>query len=387
MKKRKRYTVTTFKRHVLAFSAITIVALALVVYFSFARTVISVTPALQTEEFSMALRIVNSETVKDSPDMIAGSILSQDVDVEIETSDFTKTAEAESKAVGKVTIHNNSSRMQPLQTGTRLLSEGGVLFRTTERVDVGPGTSVTATVIADQAGKQGDIPPSRFEIVALWEGLKPLIYGESTERFSGGIAQVTILTQEDYSRITQQGRQALKEQAQSIFEGQLTAALTPHTYLAALAVANPKESLDATVGDSVSRVTYSGEGSALAIAVNETEFNDAIRAYAETLIGPSFTIVDLPADKWQITITESDADAGTATIRVEGVIEKTATLKHQLFDAEQLTNQSKKGIYSYFDQFEEIASVDVTFSPFWVIRTPNLVDHIEIKLGNPESVQ
>lgn len=78
------------------------------------------------------------------------------------------------KAKGKITIYNEySTSPQPLVATTRFLSEDGKLFRlvkgvtipgmTKEGTEMKPGT-IEAEVVADQAGKEFNIEPSKFTI-------------------------------------------------------------------------------------------------------------------------------------------------------------------------------------------------------------------------------
>ena len=85
----------------------------------------------------------------------------------------------EDKAIGNITIINESSLDQPLVATTRFLSEDGVLFRLKERVTVPSQGQIEAEVYADKEGESGNIGSSSFTIPGLSSSVQKLIYGES----------------------------------------------------------------------------------------------------------------------------------------------------------------------------------------------------------------
>ncbi len=57
-----------------------------------------------------------------------------------------------------------------------------------------------------------------------------------------------------------------------------------------------------------------------------------------------------------------------------------------MFDRRNFVNKDRQDILAHLSQFDEVAKAEVHFSPFWVFRAPSLLDHIEIKLLEPETL-
>ncbi|PIW36416.1 MAG: hypothetical protein COW24_05500, partial [Candidatus Kerfeldbacteria bacterium CG15_BIG_FIL_POST_REV_8_21_14_020_45_12] len=197
-----------YSRIVAGFVLVTIGLVALIGYFSFSKTGVVVHPSILSGEF----------TVKASLENLGGVIVLTDVEGSKVFTGLSDTSTVTSgKAVGTVNLVNNYTSDQPLVETTRLLSSEGVLFRTTETVTVPAGGSVTVGVEADESGAVGDIGPSKFEVVALWDGLKDDIYGTSSQSMSGGVKQVAVVSNENIQAAKLALREELREKAKAVF--------------------------------------------------------------------------------------------------------------------------------------------------------------------------
>ncbi len=385
VKRRSVYTATIFRRQVLLFLGLTLIVLAVVVYFAFATTTIVVTTKPQTQTLTVSVTVgpqpADDTDAKAVKNEITGTVLAQLVSATVTgAATSASTSEEPAKATGTVTLINRWSKTQPLQAGTRLLSEEGVLFRTTQRVDVPVGGTVDAKVEADQLGKSGEIAPSRFEIVALWPGLKDKIYGESTQAFTGGTKTVVGVTQEALVAARKEAVAKLendgKEQLAKAVAGQPD---TKSWNVLAVAASAITDKPGAVVGDTAATFPYTVSTSLTAIAGDKAAFDALMeqKVRAQLSSGYRFLGVDKqPA----LTIKESSAEQHTASVSVRATIRTMIQANNPIFDAEHLTNRSRSDVRSYFSQFQDIDSVDVRFSPFWTFRTPSLPDHIRIKL-------
>ncbi len=385
-KKRKVYSARALKRQVLIFVVLAAVVVLTVLYFSFSKTVITVMPAVQqrTVNFSLTAGPVTTDLQSLPAYDITAMVLSKDVTAtETATAAGTGTEEP-AKAGGSVTLSNNWSRAQPLQAGTRLLSENGVLFRTTERVDIPAGSTVTTTVVADEPGKQGEIPPSKFEIVALWPGLKDKIYGESAEAFTGGTSTLTRVTQEDINAAQITTYASLERQARAQFEAELQAnpARAGYTLVAVSPVA-VKDAPGALVDDIATTFPYTASGQVVAVAMDQTVFEQAVRERIEKELNGGERFLGHAEGSPTVTVTDIDAEKQTATVAVKATVNTVVRLANPMFDRTALVNQDKQSILAHFSQFDSIAKTEVRFSAFWMVRAPTLPDHIEIKLLDP----
>lgn len=383
---RPSYTARVFKRQVAVFTGITILVLLAIVYFAFSKTTITVTPALLAQSVTATLRVgPTTDEEGDAKNDLRGVLLQKELTVRSTATPSPASTEAvPAKAGGTVTIVNHWSRVQPLQAGTRLLSDGGVLFRTTARVDVPAGGSVQAAVIADTEGTAGEIGPSRFTIVALWPGLQDKIYGESTEPFTGGSTTVRKVTQEDLNK----ARIALGELITKEAGAQLEALRSQQKEASALSLVAIGHTLSAenpgaALGDQVDTFTYTATANVVGIAAEETAFLSAARAKLAAETPDDRRLLDSATLVPAAAVKESDAEHGTAVITVRADAKAVVKNQSPIFDTSRLTNYGRSDIAAYFKQFPEVEKVDVRFSPFWVIRTPTLPDHIEIRVLEP----
>lgn len=161
------------------------------------RPTVHVTVQPRTTETTVPISVVDPKSA--APEDVPGLIRETTVDV-TGTAPATGTAEVPNRAQGTVRIENHWNQVQPLAATTRLLSAGGVLFRTTRRVDVPAGASADVEVQADQPGEAGNIGPDRFTIVALWAGLQEKIFGISTAPMTGGGGAAAAVTESDLAQ-------------------------------------------------------------------------------------------------------------------------------------------------------------------------------------------
>ncbi len=383
---RRMLSTRRFQQLVMVFVACTIIVLLIVVYFSFSKTVILVTPAVQSVpsrvQLSLGPAAAADNTNAAQPDL-SGRILTKELSVENTFTDVAAATEEPAMAGGTVTIYNKWSKNQPLRAGTRLLSDGGVLFRTTDFVDVPSGSSVTVQVLADQPGKDGEIGPSHFAIVALWEGLKQSIYGESTAAMTGGTVKKARVTDMDL----QKAHVALLAKLTSAASDELQRALDAEADKGLTILAIQKEVLNEEIGvkagDETNAITSTVKANVTGIAVSNDMFDAALQTAAAQALKTEDRILSVEAKKDGMTVSESDAEQQTATLEVQATARTVVRLSNPMFDRTQLLNRDRQEIAAHFSQFDGIAKTEVRFSPFWVIRSPSLPDHIEIKLLDP----
>ncbi len=375
---------SSYARATLLFVLFVLVIAAGALYLTLARTVISITPRTQSTPMSLSvtLREQNSETTEPLPDgVIEGRLLSS---TETVTDTFTPSGEGSeipAKASGQVRIINNWSRVQPLAATTRFLSESGILFRLKERVDVPAGASVLAEIEADQPGASGNIPASRFTLPGLWPGLQEQIYAESDSAMTGGLKTMTTIALSD-----------LRAAENALVEKASEAART--NFLASLADQDSRyELLDESFSSTVTSSSYDVE-----IGDEASSFNGTLKIRVEAVAFAPSALDAYLAEKMDeripvhrvalganlknrsLTLESVNTDAQTAELTLSGELDTSITLDDPIFDRANLTNRDAQSIRNYFSAFEEIASVDITFSPFWSTRSSSLPDHIEIHL-------
>lgn len=354
--------------------------LAVVVYFSFSKTVISVSlnQEYATSEFDI---LVQPEESQEEILSLAGRVVSTQVSGEKEFTDLTTVATKEAKAEGIVTIYNNYTSQQPLMATTRLLSDEGVLFRTQELVTVPAGGSVQVNVAADLEGEKGNIPPSHFTIVALWKGMQDKIYGESTEHMTGGLKDVMVATQENINQAKNTAIDDLKQQAVTELDQQVKEENSSDALVgSAMTYEILDQEVSAEAGEEIDSFTVKTELSVSAAVFDEPALKSIALEELKSSLASYQKIDEFLDNEIEYEVTSIDSAKNSCRLKVGAKGLTTLKLSSPIFDRENLTNKDKQEIRTYFLDFDQVKHVDVKFSPFWVFRSPSLADHIEIEI-------
>lgn len=367
-----------YNKIVALFVGLTVILLALIVYFSFSKTTLLV----NAKELTMPV------TAKTTVAELGGTVLLTTVEGTKRSAPADTSVATPGKATGTVTIVNNHNQSQGLIATTRLLSTVGVLFRTQETVNVPAGGSADVGVIADQEGPDGNIDASKFEIVALWPGLKEKIYGTSTASMTGGVTYSTKVTAEEIQKLKTGLTNELLAQAEVMFDEELAkrSGLPADAWIPTGAreiVDTVVNEVDAEVGDTASEITATQKFTVATVVLSAnttlqkatSEVQAATKkeklgglAIARALIVDDLTLVLVKLHEDQVN--------GDLTLIVDAPLSIRAD--HDILDTKRLTGKTKSEIEALFAGSDEIESVEVRFSPFWVKKTPTFPENISI---------
>ncbi len=377
-------TASSYKRLMLGFVVGVIVILGLIIYFSFSRTVITLTLKPQPSETQTSIAVVSAETLPTlSSPGVAGYLLQTE---QTDTSQIIIDRDGESvpdNATGTVTIYNNWSETQPLAATTRLLSLDGVLFRIRDRVDVPAGGKLeNVTVYADQPGPDGNIEPTTFTIPGLWEGLQDKIYAESTSPMTGGLKTVTALTQQDIANARDDVLGDMTSEAIAVMKGdqqliEYGDTIDPDAVIPVVL----STTTDPVAGTETSTFSLTVEARFVAVVYDEPALVQLTRAaFLDNLPSQTEALPDSIMPTVSVANYDTDTNTASLTVTVNGLV--TPNFSHQVFDREAVTNKDEQQIKAYYANFDEVSAVDIRFSPFWVSRSPGLIDHIKIKTAD-----
>jgi hypothetical protein len=375
----------------IGFMVLSALLLLLILYFSLTKTIIEVVVRPETATLTTSVVVQDASAPSGSaPDassepatekIIPGRVLSI-------TATKSKTSEGSSTgslvddyAVGTVTLVNQTSRAQPLVQTTRLLSTEGVLFRTQETVSVPAGGTVTVVVKADQPGKEGNIGPSRFTIVALWPGLQEKIFGTSEVAMEGGVKEKRQLVAADFSAATQQLMTEIKEEAfrelSTLFvKADPASTLRPD----AISLRVLSEKTDHEIGDESESFTTTIEVQVTGVVFSDDALVELVTPELTSALAENETLLEDSVIISGVNAESLKSDLGRANLQITTSGQTIPTLAHPMFDRKELTNKDQQDIRAAFSRFDNVETVNVHFSPFWVFRTPALEDHIEIEI-------
>lgn len=371
--KRPGVHISLYRKLATSFIVLAVLLLGFVLYMSFTRATVEVIrkPLPVSAQLSVTVR-----TEPAGEDEVAGAVLET-------VAEGTKTVAADgqkktvdAKACGAVTIINGQGSAQPLVATTRLLSEGGVLFRLAEQVLVPGGGRVEARACADQPGAVGNIGPARFTIPGLNATLQEKIYAVSTAEMTGGVVETSVVTQADVDAATAAYAKEVADDAAGRLVGLLarpemgTGSFVTHRIVrreTTAKVGQEQATFDVTVAVSVNAVFY-----------DRNTVEKMARQNMKETLGTGKDVQALDRDSFSVTVKEQDIVEKKAILDV--AVNGTGVLSedHESFDAKKLTGMSLDAVQEYFMAIEGVQGVNVRLSPAWIKRLPNLPDHITI---------
>lgn len=366
------------------FGLTTLVFAGIIVYFAFARTIVTVTPDEQPLSVVFPITIEAAAPADGSTDALQGTMATTTAAAQAELPKLTNGETVDALAQGTVTITNNWNQAQPLAATTRLLSSDGVLFRTDAFVSVPAGGTATVAVTADVAGASGNLKPSHFTIPGLWSGLQDKIYGDSSETMTGGTISRAVVTADDITSLHQKLDAELARQAQQTLTQQLTQIdativsddIRFFTY-------HPTETLSAAAGDVADNLHGSTTATVIGVAITKSDLYTTIINKLLEQLPAGETLTGFGEDNFSLALDAYDETAKTVELNVTAHAVSTIDPDDSLFSTTTLTNKSRAEIVSALSGISVVKTVSVRFSPFWITRSPALADHIKIEVASP----
>lgn len=335
-----------------------------ILYTSWAKTVIAITPLLKPTTASFDIRVGPASA--NVPDQLIGTVTVTNVSATVQAEPDATGQPVPAHATGSVTFHNDSPHPQPLAAGTRLRSDAGVIVRTTKMVQLSPHTTLAADVIADPLGQDGEVPPGKFVIVALWPGLQASIYAISDAALTGGTTSRAGTLSID--RLTSASNDA-KDQLQKDF-GQSAdgtfRALVPASVVTVPDADTPSTTYAVTVTMKEFAVTYPS-AEVLAKAKTALEKNLADTERLATIAPPGLAIGEQPSND-------------SITLRVTAAGRLTMRSAHPLLDPKTYVGLDRSAITTKLLGSGYVKDATVRFAPWWRVAAGNDPGKIQIVL-------
>lgn len=366
----------SYKKIIFFFALISIVLIGFVLYASFSNANIKITPKKETLSTEYEVKIEpNTDLDLTQLQNIQGRMIQTEEEETQKITDIDlKTIDT--KAKGTVTIYNKLDHSQSLVPHTQFLSDSGVLFRTDARVVAPAHSKVEVGITADQPGAQGNLEPTHFTIVKIWQNWQSSFYGETSEPTTGGTQEVEVATQEVIDNAQNKVASDLYQKGLENLRGQLKSpeeinekAIKKEILIneASVKPDTPTEEFDMKVKLKL-----------VAVIFDEQTLIDLGVARIKKKISESKEFTGYDPDNTTYEIVEYKPEEGWAKVKVNLVGETIAKLGNQVFDKEQLAGRDQEEIEKYYAVMDDIEKVEVSFSPFWTKSVPSLKDHIEI---------
>ncbi len=374
----RQHKIHFYRQIAFTFIGAALVVLLGLIYFSLSQALIVVTPTLEkvSSDFNVLVKADTSMTEEG----IKAKLVMTEVEIEkTSQAELLQAGEAQ-PATGKVTLINTSKTSQPLVATTRLLSEGGVLFRLKSAVTVPAKGQVEAAVYADKPGKEGEIAPSRFTIPGLNQTRQQEVYAESKEAMVGGTKASYKVTKKAITEAVALAKERILIQAKA--QLQALGVDTSTLVKGAEWISITSQEVTPAEGSDAASFTVKIKATVAFVIGSEKDFLDLAQKqlYGATSLGYELSSSDEGSFKY--TIANFDAAAKTAQVRVtlEGV--RRISTNNPLLDPSNFVGQKPDAVKAQLEADPGIESVEIKLRPFWLHRIPRLVDHIYVQFAN-----
>jgi len=376
-------TTKIYRKILIIFGIITIIIIVLIFYFAFSKTVvyISLNPQEKSTSFNIDVKKELTDQEKSSGNLLVGYILKTTVSGQKTFENPNKGEEVPAQATGTVTIYNNFTKVQPLAATTRLLTPENVLFHIKNRVDVPANSKLeNVEIYADLAGSSGNIGPSKFTIPGLSKELQEKIYAESTAPTTGGLKSAKVVTAENISQARVELINDLQTNAKVELEKSSNLKTGDKIFEQAITRVILEEKSTVEPGQEAASFNISMKINAFAVIFNEDDLLNVSLQKLKDELSADQQLKNYDKKDLTYTVENFNFDNQTATLKVKFSASAVPKLSSPIFDRENIVNKDTQEINAYFSNYEQIKSVEIKFSPFWVRRAPSLKDHIEIKI-------
>lgn len=284
--------------------------------------------------------------------------------------------EVDEVATGRVTISSTLSSNQPLVATTRLLSSDGVLFRLKDGVTVPAQGSVEVEVYADQKGVSGNIGPSLFTIPGLSAAKQDQVTAVSSQAMTGGVASITVLSEQDIDRGVEDLKAELLKDAQVMLREQRESAYTGEAFFVDVV----SQEVSAQAGDEVGDFAVELQVSVSAVFYDDVALKKIVQRKLSEGLGQGQTFIDVGDQTRQVTVEQVSTKQNAATIHVVQTAKAIASQTSRALDVARFVGMTEEEVRTLLLKDGIATEVDVQFFPFWVRTIPRLKDHIYIEV-------
>ena len=359
--------------------------MAIVIYFSFSKLTITITPKGEIISDTILLKVAGSQIATTSATVAANNeqndpreLVPGTVQVTEATAQksYSATGQEETGAEisGTVKIINNYNKGQALVATTRLLSADNKLFRIKNAVNVPAGGQVSVDIYADKPTTDLAIGPSTFTIPGLWLGLQDKIYARSDTAFNYQNKITKFINPSDLQGASTDIKNQLIANTQANLSSQGGDWLYD-TSEPALVTFNAKS------GDKLNEFTATAHGKIIAVSFSKEQAAKLAASKLNLLVPDDKILTEFKPGEITYILQNYNPKDGSATIQAS--FTGTMMLKSDatIVDRQKLVDLNQAQIDNYLQSFPEIKDYDLSFFPSFIKKAPSLVDRIKIKIN------
>jgi hypothetical protein len=361
-----------YKKLALSFIVLTVILLGVIFYFTFSYAYITITPKPQdiATDFNFVI-VEDANAVNAQEGIFLGQVVNQTIDGE-KSFDATGSQPSKGELVGLVKIFNTQSKPQTLIATTRLLTAENVLYRIKDKVVIPAKGSIETQVYPDSANEPLVNSGTKFTIPGLSKSMQQVVYAEAVNDFKAAGQMVKAVTQDDLNN----GLAALSDElAQKLF----TDAQSGQVKILSKEVLDKKFSNKA--GDITDTFTVSLKLKVVGVIFDDKPVKDFATKALESMVPQDKQVVGTNVDSLLYEVEKYDLNNKSAQIKSNIKGQVILGDNSPILDKENLIKLNSNEIKAYLENFDDIASVDITFFPTWIKKMPSFTDHIIIRIN------
>lgn len=348
----------------------------LLFFWSFSKAEVQVWPKRAERNLKVTVEIVDKKEGEFEGDLwidkkiIPGELATSTEEV---SGTFESSGTIEEKAKGTVKIYNNySAQTQTFRAQTRLISDGGKVFRIPERVTIpGKPNDIEVEVVAAEPGEEYNIDPSTFSIPGLsGTALYGQFIGKSFEKMEGG-GTFPKVTEQDIRiskrQLTQKAVQKLQERLDSL------KILTDGSSISVLEFDTSAEE-----GEKTEEFRGNLKAEIKGLGFKESNIEEFTRAYILNEISAGEKILPNSLEI-NYKVKEKNLDEGKISLELDISVETYKDIKEAIIK-KGLIGKSSAEAEMFLKTQEDIKDVKVDLWPFWAKQIPENKNKIKVEL-------
>lgn len=366
-----------YGRIAFSFAALTLILVAIVLYFGLTKIKIVIIPTREKISDSSSVEIINQAGgLSAGSEQIYGIV--RQVPVE-QFKEFRASGQEVlgQEVTGKIIIINNYTKNQPLVATTRLLSTDNKLFRLKNTVNAPAGGRVEAEVYADDAKPEAAVGPGKFTIPGLWAGIQDKIYGQSQESMKYSQKLKYTIQQSDIDKAVKELKNDLLANAKNKVAGAY------QDYAQALFAVDDNSitrEVNGKVGEEKEKFSIKMTTMVTVVAFNDEEIYNQVKAKLAASLADDKEISNFKKQDMLYTLGDFNITGGTAAVKVDSTAQASLKDSAKVIKKNNLTGLSYEQLRTYLNSLPEVSGYQINFFPSFIRKAPSLVDRIEIKI-------
>lgn len=340
---------------------------------TFALAKANVTVTVPTETLKADIPAVFSSRTS-SVDSASNIVPAKTIEIDKSTTvelPATGQPQATDRATGTITISNRLAAPQGLVARTRFQSSDGKVYRIQSGVTVPGGGSVKATVVADAAGEEGNLPAGTLLTLVAIANSAVTAQSDAITAAAPGTGTAVSAADVDKARIAL----AQKAAAEGVTDarGKLAVGfkLDEKAVNTDVTGGNPTP----PTGTEAAKFTFSGTVRVTYFTYEEPVLQKVIAEDLQSKVPEGSSLADM-APQLTFASTESSTDSLTGTFRVTAA---TAPALSSERIAEDIAGKTPEEAKRTLEESGRAINATIDLSPFWIRHVPKSAKKINIR--------